>query len=535
MPVIIIDALVIAISSIVGIGLGCWLRRGSKSKAQPENEKTTKEAVTVEAAVEAVTAELDVTQQRSRQQEDRAADILDNTDDVLHQLQDLTSSVTAGVGDHSSAVRAITEELKNSKDGVTGPVLAAVSKSLEANESMEKQLQDAEDRLQQQAEEIETHLNDARTDALTGLSNRRVFDEEIEACVGEYREKKSPSSIMMIDVDHFKIFNDTYGHQAGDEVLRGVGRVLTAAVESDQVVCRYGGEEFAVIFPGRNAVNSVAIAERARSAIGKARFEFEGQELKVAASGGLSEVNDTDDSETIVRRSDDGLYAAKEAGRNNGQWNDGKNNLSFLELIQQGQKEVQAKPVAASVPTKSDSMLDQLPGLDTYKEIFRSRLGEWSRSEESMAVLLVQVDDYEYIEKGAGETGVSLAMQAVATTLKGTLRDMDSVCRWNETTFAVLLPKSKGKDSKRIAARVREDCGKCSIKTNGEPRKLTVSVGVSQARFDENHRSDDYDSLMGRVFRALATASTRGGNRAFLHTGEKTELISSAENEAADS
>ncbi|MFT5525298.1 MAG: diguanylate cyclase [Pirellulaceae bacterium] len=531
MPIIIIDALVIAISASVGVGLGCWLRRSRGLKSEPSKDETVKEeVVAVEALIEAVAVEVEVTQERSQLQEERAADILDSTDDVLHQLQELTSSVAADVGGHSSVVRAITEELKNSKE-VSGPVLKAVGKLLAANENMEKQLQAAEQRLQQQAEEIELHLNDARTDALTGLANRRVFDEEVAACVAEQREKRVPSSVMMIDVDHFKKFNDTYGHQAGDEVLREVGRVLTKAVEGDQVVCRYGGEEFAVIFPGRDAKRSVVIAERARAAIGKARCEFEGTELKVTASGGLSEINASDDSETIVRRSDDGLYAAKEAGRNNGQWNDGKTNRSFLELMQLGQQEAQAE--ALKVPNKSDSILDQLPGIDTYQEIIRSRLSEWSRSEEALAVMLVQVDDCQLIEERFGEKGVTLAMQAVATTLKGALRDMDNVCRWNETTFAVLLPKSKGRDSKRIAARIREEGGKCSMRFEEEQRNLTVSVGVSQARFDENHRGDDYESLMGRVYRAVDTASTRGGNLAFIHNGEKTEMISIAKNESA--
>ena len=146
--------------------------------------------------------------------------------------------------------------------------------------------------------------------------------------------------------------------------------------------------------------------------------------------------------------------------------------------------------------------------------------------------MLVQVDDCESIENRFGKKGVTLAMETVAKTLKGTLRDMDNVCRWSETTFAVLLPKSKGKDSRRIAARVREESAKCSIRMDDSERNLTVSVGVSQARFDENHRADDYDSLIGRVYRAVDTASTRGGNLAFVHTGEKTEMISSTANES---
>ena len=128
---------------------------------------------------------------------------------------------------------------------------------------------------------------------------------------------------MMIDVDHFKKFNDTYGHQAGDEVLRNVGRVLRREAGGEEVVCRYGGEEFAVIFPGMEITAAIPRAEKVRAAIALEVVEFQGLDLRVTASGGLAQLQPAETGEALVKRADIALYVCKEKGRNCGYWHDG--------------------------------------------------------------------------------------------------------------------------------------------------------------------------------------------------------------------
>src|SRR6185503_7619557 len=106
-----------------------------------------------------------------------------------------------------------------------------------------------------------------RTDALTGLANRRAFDDELNRRFAEWQRRKTMFSLLILDVDHFKKFNDTHGHQAGDAVLTGVAATLRQTFREMDLVARYGGEEFAAILPVTNLTEALRAAERARAAI----------------------------------------------------------------------------------------------------------------------------------------------------------------------------------------------------------------------------------------------------------------------------
>ncbi len=161
----------------------------------------------------------------------------------------------------------------------------------------------------------------ATTDKLTGLPNRAFFDEFLEAQVALRIDAKRPLSLglVMIDIDHFKSFNDTHGHQAGDAVLELVGRLLKESTREGDVAARYGGEEFAVIAPHTNPYNLRALAERLRTSIEEATLTFEGAELKVTASFGgacISEFRSPKEEKALIKLADSLLYRAKENGRN---------------------------------------------------------------------------------------------------------------------------------------------------------------------------------------------------------------------------
>lgn len=158
-------------------------------------------------------------------------------------------------------------------------------------------------------------------DALTGLANRLTLDRELEALqAARSKSAGSPAySIMMIDVDHFKNFNDTYGHKVGDDVLRAVAAVLSHSARATDLVARYGGEEFVVVLTNAGEAEAVAIAERFRNAIERQRVELDDRALQVTASIGIASSDSLPAGSSqvdVLIQADAALYAAKRAGRN---------------------------------------------------------------------------------------------------------------------------------------------------------------------------------------------------------------------------
>jgi len=153
----------------------------------------------------------------------------------------------------------------------------------------------------------------AFTDALTGLMNRRAFDEIIEREMCGHRRGK-PLVLLLIDIDSFKAINDDYGHQAGDEVIRQVGRVLQANSRARDSVSRYGGEEFVMLLRDLSLDSAEAIAERLRTQV--AGIRGLPQAMGVTVSIGLAVHGPDDTFASLLKRSDDALYFAKRSGRN---------------------------------------------------------------------------------------------------------------------------------------------------------------------------------------------------------------------------
>jgi diguanylate cyclase (GGDEF)-like protein len=156
----------------------------------------------------------------------------------------------------------------------------------------------------------------ATVDVLTGLRNRRWLDEAFARELARADGAGRPLCLAMVDVDRFKKFNDAHGHQAGDEVLKGVGRVLRDTSRPNDLVARYGGEEFAVLFPDTPIDDAIAAADRLRRAIAATGFAHDGAALpKVTASFGLAQRLPGEPLEQLVSRADEALYRAKEQGR----------------------------------------------------------------------------------------------------------------------------------------------------------------------------------------------------------------------------
>jgi diguanylate cyclase (GGDEF)-like protein len=157
----------------------------------------------------------------------------------------------------------------------------------------------------------------ARTDELTGLHNRRHFFELGEREHSVARRHGRPLSVIMIDIDHFKRVNDTFGHQAGDEVLAHVARIVAAHRRSGDIVARYGGEEFVLLLPETTAEQAYLVAEQLRGAIAATGLDTPGGRATFTISGGVTGLGgDGQSLEELIRRADRALYAAKAQGRN---------------------------------------------------------------------------------------------------------------------------------------------------------------------------------------------------------------------------
>ena len=154
-------------------------------------------------------------------------------------------------------------------------------------------------------------------DALTGLANRRHLDSELEIRLAEAERLGQSISCLMVDVDHFKRFNDQFGHDAGDAVLREVGKILQNATRESGVAFRYGGEEFLLLMPALGPEQAVQRAEKIQGRIRALRIEHGGRELgPITASFGLASAPDHCAFGKLVKTSDATLYRAKESGRN---------------------------------------------------------------------------------------------------------------------------------------------------------------------------------------------------------------------------
>ncbi|MBW9087985.1 PleD family two-component system response regulator [Rhizobium wenxiniae] len=159
----------------------------------------------------------------------------------------------------------------------------------------------------------------AVTDALTGLNNRRYLDNHLKVLFTRAAVRSRPLSICLMDIDRFKQVNDTYGHDAGDEVLREFSTRIRSTVRGADLACRYGGEEFVVVMPDTDAAAAAAVAERLRAIIEKTPFVLKsaGTAISLTASFGLScSTGDADTPEQLLKQADQALYKAKAEGRN---------------------------------------------------------------------------------------------------------------------------------------------------------------------------------------------------------------------------
>jgi diguanylate cyclase len=189
----------------------------------------------------------------------------------------------------------------------------------QTNNSLEQRLTASKNEISQLQVNLETVRTESLTDPMTGLANRKYFDESLDKAIVDATTGGEPLSLLMVDIDHFKTFNDTYGHLTGDQVLRLVASSLKQNVKGQDVAARYGGEEFAVVLPATLLRSALTVADHIRrAAMSKELMKRStGQYLgRITVSVGVATLHMGDTAQTLIERADACLYAAKRNGRN---------------------------------------------------------------------------------------------------------------------------------------------------------------------------------------------------------------------------
>lgn len=197
--------------------------------------------------------------------------------------------------------------------GVFGVLLVVLNIPIRRWMSEQRARQEELELVQEQLNVLNRELAmQSTTDALTGLKNRREFDRALLQEKVRVERSGTPLGLLILDVDHFKSYNDQFGHVAGDEALTQVGSIINLAVRGNDVAVRYGGEEFAILLPDTDQASALAVAQRIRTTIENADWKHRA----VTVSIGLAISRNAQENETLVERADQALYEAKDQGRN---------------------------------------------------------------------------------------------------------------------------------------------------------------------------------------------------------------------------
>jgi diguanylate cyclase (GGDEF)-like protein len=249
-------------------------------------------------------------------------ELLESLSEFVSGLVESNMSYDSKMKDHKTSIdQAMTmaglEEIKR--------LLTREIEGMEStSENYRRQPEHANITIRDQQEIMERFRIDAKMDFLTKIANRRAFQARLKEEFERAKRYKSVFTLIMIDIDHFKKVNDVYGHMAGDEILRLIAQVLEDQTRFNDFVCRYGGEEFAVLLPESAADQGRYVADKIRQAVENTSLLYANSKLKVTVSAGVGQVNpERDTPETFIDRVDAALYQAKENGRNRVELTDG--------------------------------------------------------------------------------------------------------------------------------------------------------------------------------------------------------------------
>ncbi len=251
--------------------------------------------------------------------------------DGSEQLDQAAQSIVEQVAGNQTALRGYSDTLSGvaarleqdrTMNGLVQAVTVLTAETTRAsarNRALEQQLSASATRITKLRQTLSEAKQHATTDSLTGLCNRNAFDHRLRRAIARARTDEQAMCLVLLDIDHFKRFNDTYGHRTGDLVLRLVGRVIADNVKGRDTAARYGGEEFAVILSGAELRPGAVVAGQIRAVLDGKRLMIKGAQQdhgSVTVSAGVAQFRTSDSAASLIERADAALYEAKHLGRN---------------------------------------------------------------------------------------------------------------------------------------------------------------------------------------------------------------------------
>ncbi len=255
---------------------------------------------------------------------DRLDEVGSKVSTEVEELVDTLKLSADATSDYGSALEQACEKFKSVKDpdkfqSYVTHLLKSTQNAVSTNRKLESQLLESKKHIESLQSSLEAIRYESLTDELTTLNNRKHFENSIERVLDQSKESGRGFALIMTDIDHFKKFNDTYGHQTGDQVLRLVALAVKQNIKAQDIACRYGGEEFAIILPQASLKDAAQIGEHIRNAVMSKELvkRSTGENLgRVTVSVGVSCYQHMDTAHSLIARADQALYAAKNAGRN---------------------------------------------------------------------------------------------------------------------------------------------------------------------------------------------------------------------------
>ena len=238
---------------------------------------------------------------------------------ILETTQKLETEVDAHNDDLLDVERRVEElDIIEEAGDIQKVLLNRISQVVQSNQKLQTELITARHAMDQQAQELDRTRKEALVDVLSGVANRKAFDDTLEYWLARAKKSRKTFALLLIDIDHFKWINDTHGHTRGDSVVSRVGEFLTDNTRSTDYVARYGGDEFVVLLNRVNQENAEKVAETLRIKAAEGNFDVgaDGQRIAVTFSIGLALAEEDDDCTSLIEHADKALYRAKHMGRN---------------------------------------------------------------------------------------------------------------------------------------------------------------------------------------------------------------------------
>jgi len=236
---------------------------------------------------------------------------------IIKEVGENTNNHTTALSQHVDSLADF--EGANELKDVIKLILTDTNKIKEQSSKLEDKLMDSSNTINELKSNLENARLESRTDALTNIGNRKFFDEKVNELMDEHKQKGHPFSMIIGDIDHFKKFNDTYGHLIGDQVLKVVAHIVKKQTGEIGFPARYGGEEFAILLPNTNTDGAIRVADLIRKVISQKSIKNKntGQNFgRITMSLGVAKITGAEPSVDLISRADKALYLAKENGRN---------------------------------------------------------------------------------------------------------------------------------------------------------------------------------------------------------------------------